>query len=196
MNKSAVEILIQAGFGVTDISKELGVSKQRIHQVARGYGKTGKRGRKSFYKELGSVCLDCGGDMVALHHLDGNNKNDSLENLIPLCNSCHFKRHKGRKYMITKKRIVVKALLKSEDDILNKLPLWLTQKVADYRLSVEMYQLLRSGTTNAEIARMYKTSPQNVNNKIARVKKYLTETQIDPEKGDLVTANLADKSKD
>ena len=43
---------------------------------------------------LAQVCSSCGSrEHLVTHHLDGNHKNDSLENLIILCRSCHNRKH-------------------------------------------------------------------------------------------------------
>ena len=42
-----------------------------------------------------SSCADCGkSHNVDRHHIDENPLNNSLENLVDLCRSCHLKRHK------------------------------------------------------------------------------------------------------
>jgi hypothetical protein len=39
-------------------------------------------------------CEECGGtSRLAIHHIDGDEKNNSLENLKTLCCSCHIKSH-------------------------------------------------------------------------------------------------------
>lgn len=40
------------------------------------------------------TCQRCGGSgSLDLHHIDGNRKNNSLANLLTLCDSCHTKTH-------------------------------------------------------------------------------------------------------
>lgn len=42
------------------------------------------------FKELTKECVSCGfKKIVEVHHLDSNNKNNSMENLVPLCPNCH-----------------------------------------------------------------------------------------------------------
>jgi hypothetical protein len=51
-----------------------------------------KRAQRRFKR---SACLDCGETekRIDRHHLDGNPANNSETNVIPLCASCHAKRH-------------------------------------------------------------------------------------------------------
>ena len=49
----------------------------------------------NIYRKLATKCLICGFDkIVDLHHLDHNKKNNSEENLIPLCPNHHKMLHK------------------------------------------------------------------------------------------------------
>lgn len=39
-------------------------------------------------------CAECGSEEnIEVHHVDGNRTNNSIENLAPLCHSCHVKIH-------------------------------------------------------------------------------------------------------
>jgi 5-methylcytosine-specific restriction endonuclease McrA len=55
---------------------------------------------KSFlYTETDDTCAICGtrGDeILSIHHIDGNRKNDCYENTIVLCHNCHHKHHQGK----------------------------------------------------------------------------------------------------
>jgi len=31
---------------------------------------------------------------LSIHHIDGNNKNDNIRNIIPICHACHFAIHR------------------------------------------------------------------------------------------------------
>nr|MCK4929551.1 HNH endonuclease [Nanoarchaeota archaeon] len=51
------------------------------------------------WKEMTKKCICCNfAKIVELHHLDGNNKNNSKENLIPLCPNCHKMIHSHAYY--------------------------------------------------------------------------------------------------
>jgi hypothetical protein len=44
-----------------------------------------------------NACNVCGsGDDLVVHHLDGDPENNSLDNLIPMCDSCHSKLHTSK----------------------------------------------------------------------------------------------------
>lgn len=46
-------------------------------------------------------CVVCGENIVVeVHHLDGNNKNNNPENLIPLCRNHHHYWHSKHKFLI------------------------------------------------------------------------------------------------
>ena len=51
--------------------------------------------RKAF-KKYGRKCLKCGvtKGQIDVHHIDGNHKNNKINNLIVYCASCHAKFHK------------------------------------------------------------------------------------------------------
>ena len=42
---------------------------------------------------FGGKCVDCGDKAVVAHHSDFTKDNHDITNLLPLCNSCHRKRH-------------------------------------------------------------------------------------------------------
>lgn len=64
------------------------------------------RDRKPGYKEKfwaehdidAYECPDCGNkrsevNQFDVHHIDGNPKNNQMDNLVALCQSCHYDRH-------------------------------------------------------------------------------------------------------
>jgi 5-methylcytosine-specific restriction endonuclease McrA len=60
---------------------------------------------RSFILERdGHKCSECGysSNSLCVHHKDRNPKNNSLDNLITLCKSCHSKEHGMDKIGITK----------------------------------------------------------------------------------------------
>lgn len=73
----------------------LGVSRQRVHQIIKGYKNFGRKNREKLYdstfKENCEKCLNK--PSVALHHIDGDNLNDDRTNLISLCLKCHSEEH-------------------------------------------------------------------------------------------------------
>ena len=83
-----------------------GVSKQRIHQIITGYSTlasrtlNGKRTKfkwglsKLVFKLRQKPCIKCNEKMTAIHHLDKNHRNNTKENLIPVCGKCHGTYHR------------------------------------------------------------------------------------------------------
>lgn len=50
--------------------------------------------RKRCLREKGRECLVCEStDSLVVHHVDGDRSNNSLDNLIPVCRSCHGRIH-------------------------------------------------------------------------------------------------------
>jgi hypothetical protein len=67
--------LRQAGCSYGSIGAVYGVSRQRIHQLVK--------------------CQQCGATSnLIVHHLDGNNRNNDVANLVTLCNPCHLGLHR------------------------------------------------------------------------------------------------------
>ena len=75
------------------------ISKSRIGKPTRPINPLSpKRIKKVFLEKHGAKCQECGWDkrhpltnhrLVQFHHLDGNDKNTSEENLRLLCPNCH-----------------------------------------------------------------------------------------------------------
>jgi len=67
----------------TDYYNDIDNSKYKYYNKAKAY--------------YGNVCMDCGwskySEVLQVHHLDENRKNNSIENLIVLCPTCHNSRH-------------------------------------------------------------------------------------------------------
>lgn len=92
-----IKELYKQGFSYTEIGSRLGVSRQRIHQILRDYHNTGRQNRLEKYRDWGP-CKVCEDNVAKdLHHIDFNNSNDEIENLIQVCKSCHYKLHTGRR---------------------------------------------------------------------------------------------------
>ncbi len=73
------------------------LSRQRRHQILREYNNTGRKPyRKNLYElSFGDICKVCNvSKSIELHHKDGNNKNETVDNLIPVCKKCHMLAHK------------------------------------------------------------------------------------------------------
>lgn len=102
IDKQLTTLLYDNGHGYTEIASIFKVSRQRIHQIVKNYKHHGKDGRLKKYKLLGQRCQICKQPSKTLHHIDKDNNNDSVDNLMPVCTSCHKELHKitgwSRKY--------------------------------------------------------------------------------------------------
>lgn len=63
----------------------------------KNYHKTYHYSNKIGLLKLPNICLKCRTkEDLVVHHIDGNVKNNNLENLEIMCRSCHFKYHLRR----------------------------------------------------------------------------------------------------
>jgi DNA-directed RNA polymerase subunit RPC12/RpoP len=71
------------------------ISRQRVHQIICQYRNYGKGNRNKLYKiAWEDKCKICKKNKSSvLHHKDFNNKNDTANNLLPVCNNCHAEVH-------------------------------------------------------------------------------------------------------
>ena len=90
--------LRKKGYSYLDIGKLFGVSRQRVHQILSGYGRlinsqtdNGWYGKiKVSVIDRDKACQKCGSaDNLVIHHLDKDDNNNALGNLIALCHPCH-----------------------------------------------------------------------------------------------------------
>ena len=89
-------MLYESGHGYAEIGRTINVSRQRIHQLLKEYKNTARQGRVLKYRQLLKKCKVCRNKATNLHHIDFNNKNDDLTNLLSICKECHYKIHKDR----------------------------------------------------------------------------------------------------
>lgn len=80
--------------------KEQARDRARGTAAERGYDRSWRRIRQQAMIEAGGLCADCKeqGRYAAateVHHADGNSKNNTPGNLVPLCKECHDRRHGG-----------------------------------------------------------------------------------------------------
>ena len=89
-----IKDLYERGRGYQDIGRLFGISRQRVHQIVRGYYNHGRQGRKKKYTKKFGRCVRCGStNNLFLHHVDFDNSNDSAKNLVCLCQTCHNEIH-------------------------------------------------------------------------------------------------------
>lgn len=52
--------------------------------------------REKALRKYGERCLHCGSrEEVKVHHMDGDHDHDRGDNLVPLCQGCHVRLHRG-----------------------------------------------------------------------------------------------------
>jgi len=56
---------------------------------------SGREYRKKALDAHGERCVVCGESEDVIHHKDGDNSNNTVDNLTPLCAACHQKVHAG-----------------------------------------------------------------------------------------------------
>jgi len=104
--------LREKGLSYGNIAKMFGISRQRVHQITTGYqfilkctqskGSGCKRPnnyitevRSLVFKRDNNKCQMCANkDKLVIHHLDDNDLNNELNNLIVLCTNCHLDLHR------------------------------------------------------------------------------------------------------
>lgn len=77
-----------------EIGEIFGCSRQYVHQLLTGY--TTMDSDASIRSKIPYKCVICGSvEDLALHHIDGNTKNNKVENLEWLCSKCHADEHRN-----------------------------------------------------------------------------------------------------
>ena len=69
---------------------------------SQNWGESHHSARKIVYllEGIEKTCRICGSKRnIDIHHNDGNFHNNSLENLIPVCRSCHIKLHRSKMFI-------------------------------------------------------------------------------------------------
>lgn len=97
MDERQPKILELRGIGWqwSAIGSYFGISRARAHQIGSGYRATQlKKYREEILERDNNTCQWqqlCGGqnENVVIHHIDFDDNNNELDNLITLCRSCH-----------------------------------------------------------------------------------------------------------
>lgn len=92
----------------TKVANIMGVTHQRVHQIVKNYHNSGTiPRRKNLYKlAWKDLCFICNKKTKVLHHGDFDNTNDTIENLVPLCDYCHNQVHKNHRKEICGNRCI------------------------------------------------------------------------------------------
>ena len=100
MNNKKIQELLKQGLNYSQIGKLYGVSRQRIHQIAKNYTTIYLKSLKNnIFRRDKHTCQwkeKCNGEQenLIIHHIDLNSKNNLESNLITLCKDCHVWFHK------------------------------------------------------------------------------------------------------
>src|SRR3990167_11518610 len=99
IDKKLVLLLIKNGNNQSEIARQIGVSRQRIHQITHGY-KTLRRGLFKYTPKfkrqknskvnklqqlLDKGCGICRNPSTVFHHIDKNSNNNDLKNIMAIC---------------------------------------------------------------------------------------------------------------
>ena len=101
-NVEYLQELRDKGLSYGSIGKIVGVSRQRIHVLLSGYkspdnlNKDLVKIREYVFERDKNTCQKCKGIGTTVHHIDHNDRNNSFDNLILLCNNCHLDLHRPK----------------------------------------------------------------------------------------------------
>ena len=70
-----------------------------------------KKNRKWLLTQIDDLCFFCGGKATQVHHLDWTRNNHEIENLLPLCFSCHSHLHYERRRELLLSILLIKLYL-------------------------------------------------------------------------------------
>jgi len=93
------ELFFGDNLSLTDIGKILDVSRQRVHQILRnlkcGEGGNIPKAKRKEIRKRDKKCVHCKTykKNMVIHHIDQNKRNNSSNNLMLVCRSCHTKIH-------------------------------------------------------------------------------------------------------
>ena len=100
--------LKQKGLSYQSIGLIYSISRARVHQIISGYGVLGQN-RNGWYGQIKKLilqrderkCLKCNSDKkLIVHHIDKNDTNNELTNLVTLCNACHLDLHRRKPWKL------------------------------------------------------------------------------------------------
>lgn len=106
-NKQKIIDLRQQGLSYGSISKLVGLSRARVHQISSGYNPDKNYRdnelrqfifkRDNFTCQWGEYCKNEKVDIKSLlvHHIDFDDRNNNPKNLITLCRKCHSAFHRN-----------------------------------------------------------------------------------------------------
>lgn len=156
-NKQLIS-LREKGFSYGAIAIIFNLSRQRVHQITSGYHTInqslhheGKRTnsqtfylteiRRIIFERDNNSCQRCGVDKhLLIHHLDNNDRNNDLTNLIVLCSQCHLDLHRPSNAEVNQGDI---NIMESKEIQQLRKQLGLTQKEFAGRLGLDAISISR-----------------------------------------------------
>ena len=95
------------GLSYQQIGQLYHLSRQRVHQLISGYTllSSSLRTKIGWYPQIKAAvlerdnnqCVKCGSaENLVLHHIDGNDKHNNIDNLVTLCSNCHLDLHRPK----------------------------------------------------------------------------------------------------
>lgn len=105
-NIQQMKQLKEKGLSYESIGEIFGKSRQRIHQLISGYIAPVYRKQKkykwvkilfeSIFERDNYTCQKCGERGTLIHHIDKDDSNNDIKNLICFCNNCHLNLHRPK----------------------------------------------------------------------------------------------------
>jgi len=91
LDKKLVLMLYSNDHTQAEISRIMGVTRERIHQIVTDYAPFYRN--KRILKRMKKGCTICRGEATLIHHIDYDRRNHISTNLMPLCHLCHVEVH-------------------------------------------------------------------------------------------------------
>jgi hypothetical protein len=92
-NKEIIK-LRRMGWSWGAIAIAFNISKSRVHQIVSGYSSRNMKKIRKLLVALRGKCEVCGlQDDLVIHHINGDDRNNSMDNLAVFCRACHTSFH-------------------------------------------------------------------------------------------------------
>jgi len=90
---NSIVLMYENGKKTVEIARYFSISRQRVHQVLRGYKTAPNRVRIMMANNRCDICGSA--DKLVVHHKDKNSRNNNRDNLMKICSNCHVEIHKN-----------------------------------------------------------------------------------------------------
>ncbi len=92
--KDQIRRLYSKKYSYAEIGRIFGISRQRVHQIIKGYKSFKLSYSNIEFAFLSIYCGMCDERSTQIHHIDKNSLNNVAKNLLPLCEKCHKTIHR------------------------------------------------------------------------------------------------------